>query len=333
MHAEISPPGRLDRSWLGSFLTRWLAVANLLTIAGLIGVAALLLWQMRADAERRSELTTNSLVQVLGRDIARNVELYDLSLQSVVESFSRTDVAQASPELRQLILFDRAASAPGFAFLLLLDARGVVVSGSNASAPKGLDRSDTEYFRHFSTHPDDDGLHISPPAISRVSGLRMIMLSRRLSNPDGSFAGVVVGGIKIDYLRSMFASVDAEHAGTVTLYGPGGIILMREPFDQSAIGASVADTPSYRRMIAMREGSFDGPAMVGEGERRLTFARLGTEPLTLSIAVAPSTIYADWQRTAFSLGMVLVSLCSVTVGLTWLLRRELGRRERAEAAL
>ncbi|WP_267359806.1 MULTISPECIES: sensor domain-containing diguanylate cyclase [unclassified Methylobacterium] len=333
MHAEISPPGRLDRSWLGSSLTRWLAVANLLTVAGLIGVAALLLWQMRADAERRSELTTNSLVQVLGRDIARNVELYDLSLQSVVDSFSRTDVAQASPELRQLILFDRAASAPGFAFLLLLDARGFVVSGSNASAPKGLDRSDTEYFRHFSTHLDDDGLHISPPAISRVSGLRMIMLSRRLSNPDGSFAGVVVGGIKIDYLRSMFASVDAEHAGTVTLYGPGGIILMREPFDQSVIGASVADTPSYRRMIAMREGSFDGPAMVGEGERRLTFARLGTEPLTLSIAVAPSTIYVDWQRTAFSLGMVLVSLCSVTVGLTWLLRRELGRRERAEAAL
>ncbi|MDP4006929.1 sensor domain-containing diguanylate cyclase [Methylobacterium sp. NEAU K] len=314
-------------------MARWLTVANFLTVASLISVAALLLWQMRTDAERRSELTANSLVQVLGRDIARNVELYDLSLQAVVDSFGRDDVAQAAPELRQLILFNRAASAPGFAFLLLLDTNGAIVSGSNPLVPKGLDRSDTEYFRHFTAHPEDDGLHISPPAISRVSGQHMIMLSRRLSNPDGSFAGVVVGGIKIDYLRSLFASVDAEHAGTVTLYGPDGVILMREPFDQSAIGTSVAETPSYRRMIAMRDGSFVGPATVGDGERRLTFARLGTEPLILSIAVAPSRIYAEWWQRALGLGMVLLSLCGVTAGLTWLLRRELGRREQAEARL
>ncbi|MCJ2049366.1 diguanylate cyclase [Methylobacterium sp. J-070] len=302
-------------------------------MASLIGVAALLLWQMRTDAERRSVVNANSLVQVLGRDIARNVELYDLSLQAVVENIGRPGVAEATPELRQMILFDRAASAPGFAFLLLLDANGIIVSGSDHLVPKGLDRSETEYFRHFVAHSDDDSLHISPPTISRVSGERMIMLSRRLSNPDGSFAGVVVGGIKIDYLRSLFASVDAEHAGTVTLYGPAGIILMREPFDQSTIGASVADTPSYRRMIAMRDGSFVGPAMLGDGERRFTFARLGMEPLTLSIAVAPFAIYAEWQRQALSLGMVLLSLCGVTAGLTWLLRRELSRREQAEAKL
>ncbi|MGH1575517.1 diguanylate cyclase (plasmid) [Methylobacterium sp. P31] len=314
-------------------MARWLALANFLTVAGLIGVAALLLWQMRTDAERSSQANANSLVQVLGRDIARNVELYDLSLQALIESLGRTDVAQASPELRHLILFDRAASAPGFAFLLLLNSDGVIVAGSDRLVPKGLDRSETEYFRYFLAHPDDDGLHISPPAISRVSGQRMIMLSRRLLNSDGSFAGVVVGGIKSDYLRRLFASVGAEHAGTVTLYGPEGIVLMREPFDQSAIGVSVADTPSYRRMTAMREGSFIGPALLGESERHFTFAHLGTGPLTLSIAVAPSVIYAEWQRQALSLGMVLLSLCGVTAGLTWLLRIEFGRREQAEAKL
>lgn len=333
VHVESSPPGHLDRSWLGSSLARWFVFGNFLAVASLIGVSALLLWQMRTEANLRSQANANSLVQVLGRDIARNVELYDLSLQAVVENIGRPGVAEATPELRQMILFDRAASAPGFAFLLILDANGVIVSGSDHLVPKGLDRSETEYFRHFIARPDDDGLHISPPAISRVSGQQMIMLSRRLSNPDGSFAGVVVGGIKVDYLRSLFASVDAEHAGTVTLYGPEGIILMREPFDKRAIGTSVAATASYHRMIAMREGSFVGSAMLGGGERQFTFARLGTGPLTLSIAVTPSAIYADWQRTALSLGMVLLSLCIVTAGLTWLLRRELGRREHAEIKL
>ncbi|MBP32424.1 sensor domain-containing diguanylate cyclase [Methylobacterium sp.] len=314
-------------------MARWLILANSLTVAGLVGVAALLLWQMRIDAKHRSQANASSLVQVLGRDIARNIELYDLSLQAVVDSFGRPDVAQASPELQRLILFDRAASAPGFAFLLLLGSNGVIVSGSSPSVPKGLDRSETEYFRHFLAHPNDNDLHVSPPAISRVSGQPMIMLTRRLSSPDGSFAGVVVGGIKIDYLRSLFASVDAEHAGTVTLYGPHGVVLMREPFDQRAIGESVANTPSYRRMVAMREGGFVGPAMLGEGERHFTFARFGSGSLILSIAVAPATIYAEWHRMAISLGFVLLCLCGVTVGLTWLVRRELSRRTQAEAAL
>ncbi|XYD11933.1 diguanylate cyclase (plasmid) [Methylobacterium sp. NMS12] len=332
-HVETSSQGRPARIWSGLISARWLIIANFLTVAGLISVAALLLWQMRTDAEHRSRLTASSLVQVLGRDIARNVELYDLSLQAVVENIGRPGVAEADPELRQMILFDRAATAPGFAFLLLLDTSGVVVSGSDRWVPKGLDRADTEYFRHFLAYPDDDGLHISPPAVSRVSGQRMIMLSRRLSNPDGSFAGVVVGGIKVDYLRSLFASVDAEHAGTVTLYGPEGIILMHEPFDQAVIGMSMAETPGYRRMIAMREGSFVGPAMVGDSERHFSFARLGAGPLILSIAVKPSAIYAEWQRTALSLGMVLLSLCGITTGLTWLVRRELDRRGQAEASL
>lgn len=333
VHVETGPAGRPARSWSGPASVRWLVTANFLTVAGLIGVATLLLWQMRTDAERRSQLAANSLVQVLGRDIARNIELYDLSLQAVVESFGRADVAQASPELRQLILFDRAASAPGFAFLLLLDTHGIIVAGSDRLVPKGLDRAETEYFRHFLAQPDDDGLHVSPPAISRVSGKQIVLLSRRLSNPDGSFAGVVVGGIRTDYLRSLFASVDAEHAGTVTLYGPEGTILMREPFDQNLIGKSVAETQSYRRMVTMREGSFVAPAMFGEGNRHFTVARLGTGPLILSIAVAPSAIYAEWQRTALSLGLVLLTLCGVTAGLTWLLRRELRRRERAETKL
>jgi diguanylate cyclase (GGDEF)-like protein len=332
-HVESSLQRRFFRSLSGPSLARWLVIANFLTVVGLISVAALLLWQMRMDAEHRSQAIASSLVQVLGRDIARNVELYDLSLQAVVEGFGRTDVAQASPELRQMILFDRAASAPGFAFLLLLDAQGAIVSGSNPSAPKGLDRSTTEYFRYFIAHPDDEGLHISPPSVSKISGQWMIMLSRRLTNLDGSFAGVVVGGIKVDYLRSLFASVDAEHAGTVTLYGPDGVVLMREPFERSLIGTSVAEMPSYRRIVALREGSFRGPAIFGEGERWFTFARLGMAPLILSIAVAPSAIYAEWRRQALSLGMVLLGLCGVTAGLTWWLRRELSRRELAETKL
>ncbi|WP_210250339.1 GGDEF domain-containing protein [Methylobacterium planeticum] len=290
-----------------------------------------MLWQMRLDAARRSEITSHSLIQVLGRDIARNIELYDLSLRAVVDGMKRPDVADLSPELRHMLLFDRAATALGYGSIVVLDAVGNVVTSSQSAIPPAFNSADREYFRYFATHADDE-LHVSPPSISRLSGQWVIMLSRRISNPDGSFAGVVAGAIFLDYFRGLFTAAGADHAGTVTLYGPGGTVAMREPFDPRQIGTSVADTESYQEILKAKSGSFVGPAMLGEGNRHFAFAHIGDYPLQLSAAVPPGEIYADWQRKALGLGSVVLCLCGVTVLLTWLFGRELTQRRRAEEA-
>ncbi|MCJ2077058.1 sensor domain-containing diguanylate cyclase, partial [Methylobacterium sp. E-016] len=310
---------------------RSLTAFNLACVAGLCSVSAVMLWDMREDATRRTEITSRSLLQVLERDIARNIELYGLSLQAVVDGMKRTDVAQASPELRHMILFDRSATGLGFGFIMVLNAAGDVILNSQSVTPRTLNRADGEYFQYFSTH-SDDGLHISPPAISRLTGQWVVMLSRRLSNPDGSFAGVVTGAIHLDYFRGLFAAAGVARIGTVTLYGPGGSILMREPFDQQLLGKSVAQQPSYRQIMARQKGSFTGPAMVGEGERRFEFTHVSDQPLQLSTAIPPTDIYADWWQKALTLGGAVLSLCAATMSLTWLFRRELDRRQSAEIA-
>lgn len=52
-----------------------------------------------------------NLLQVIERDIARNVEIIDLSLQGVVDNLKVPGLAGASPSLRRIALFDRAATA------------------------------------------------------------------------------------------------------------------------------------------------------------------------------------------------------------------------------
>ncbi|WP_336492331.1 sensor domain-containing diguanylate cyclase [Methylobacterium nigriterrae] len=307
----------------------WLSAFNLLAVAGLCAVSAFMLWQMRLDAARRAEITSRSLVQVLGRDIARNIELYDLSLRAVVDGMKRSDVAQLNPELRHMILFDRAATALGFGTILVLDQAGNAITTSQSVYPPAFNSADREYFQYFATH-DDDELRVSPPSISRLSGQWVIMLSRRVSNPDGSFAGVVAGAIFLDYFRGLFAAAGADHAGTVTLYGPGGTVAMREPFDPHLLGTSVARTPSFQEILKVRSGSFIGPAMVGDGDRHFVFTHVGNYPLQLSAAVPPSDVYADWYRQTLSLGLVVLILCATTVVLTWLFGRELSHRLRAE---
>ncbi|WP_191971057.1 GGDEF domain-containing protein [Methylobacterium soli] len=300
-------------------------------VIGLCAVSVFMLWQMRLDAARRTEITSRSLIQVLGRDIARNIELYDLSLRAVVDGMKRPDVADLSPDLRHMLLFDRAATALGYGSIVVLDAAGNVVTSSQSAIPPAFNSADREYFRYFATHADDD-LHVSSPSVSRLSGQWVITLSRRISNPDGSFAGVVAGAIFLDYFRGLFTAAGVDHAGTVTLYGPGGTVAMREPFDPRQIGTSVADTASYLEILKAKSGSFVGPAMLGAGDRHFAFAHIGDYPLQLSAAVPPGEIYADWQRKALGLGSVVLCLCGVTMLLTWLFGRELAQRRRAEEA-
>ena len=310
---------------------RWLSAFSFLAMIGLCAASGFMLWQMRLDAEQRSEITSRSLLQVLERDISRNIKQYDLSLQSVVEGVVRSEVTEASPQLRHMVLFERAATVEGFASILVLDKDGDVAANSQTLGPVPGNFSKREYFHHF-VESGDDGLYIGAPIISKLSGELILPLSRRLRNTDGSFAGVVAGGIELDYFRKLFATAKADQIGTVTLYGPGGSILMRSPFERHQIGSRVDDTASYREILKAREGDFVGPAMVGSGDRRFLFTHIGNHPLQLSTAVPPEQIYANWEWKALGLGSVVLCLSAVTMLLTLQLGRELTRRHHAEEA-
>ena len=63
-------------------------------------------------------------MQVIERDIVSNVEIIDLSLRAVVDNLRAPETGEASPKARQMILFDRAASARDLGVMLVLDGNG-----------------------------------------------------------------------------------------------------------------------------------------------------------------------------------------------------------------
>lgn len=310
---------------------RWLTALNALAIVGLCVVSGLMLWDGRVEAARRMEASSRGLLQVLWRDIARNIELYDLSLRAVVDGMKLPAVVDAPPEIRQMILFDRAATAENFGHTLVMDATGRLIINSRTLALAETNYVDRDYFRHHATH-GETGLHISGPLVSRASGQAVMVLSRRLSAPDGSFAGVVVGSVHLDYFRQLFAALGDDALGTITLLGPEGTILMRTPEAEGAIGTDIAGTESYRRIAAAPSGSFTGPAMIGGGERHFVFTQVGQLPLRLALGIPPEAIYASWWRKALGHGSVVLCLCGISVLMNLLFRRELRQRHAAERA-
>lgn len=291
-------------------IVRWLTVLGTGVALGMLALGAAVLLDAREDAWRRAEQASSNLVLALERDIARNIAVLDLSIQGAIAAMQQPGLDQVSPELRQMALFDRAASAEYLGALLVLDPDGSVIADSASLLPRRLNFADRDYFR---IHRDwsGAGLYVSRPFLSRLRGLDAgLAISRRLPGPDGGFAG-----------------------GAVTLFRADGRVIARHPFHEGDIDRNLSRADTFRRMAAMSSGHFVATAAI-DGVRRLyTFRHIGDLPLIINVALSVDDIYAAWWRKALAIGAILAVLCGATVLLCQLFRREMLRRMAAEEAL
>ena len=145
------------------------------------------------------EQASSNLVLTLEREIARNVELVDLCLEGVQEAMSQPGLGQASPEFRHHALFSRKAAPKELGSVLLLDRDGTVVENSVSVQPLRVNMGDRDYFRAHQER-SDVGLFVSRTYSSRVrDGDLSIAVSRRLAAADRSFAGVIMGSLRLHH--------------------------------------------------------------------------------------------------------------------------------------
>ncbi len=71
---RFAHPFRSARTWIG---------LGVLAPVGMLAASGMMLADLRQDAWDKTEQTSKNLLQVLERDIARNVEMYDLSIREL----------------------------------------------------------------------------------------------------------------------------------------------------------------------------------------------------------------------------------------------------------
>ncbi len=184
----------------------WLIAASLLVAVGLLALGAAVLLDARENDRLQALQSAQNVLSTINADIARNIELYDLSLHAVIDNLRHPDIDKVSKEARQLILFDRSATAKHLGRIHVLDANGDVTLDSRMVDPESFNASKRDYFQVHKENPNA-GLLIGRPFLTR-GGHHVISISRRLSNPDGSFAGVVAGLLRLDYVRELFGRVN-----------------------------------------------------------------------------------------------------------------------------
>src|SRR5690349_5049081 len=200
-------PSRWASRWPWRLSARLLIAASVATVIGFAAVCTSVLIDMRHGEEALARQTLENLASGIDADINRNIELYDLSLRNVVNNVGLPEIAEVSKPILHLILFDHAATAQHFGAIQVFDAAGRLTIDASTLDPLPENRADEEYFRVHRDNPDT-GLFISKPMLHR--GAYVIVLSRRISAPDGRFFGVVAGSIRFSYFQDLFGRLSLE---------------------------------------------------------------------------------------------------------------------------
>jgi PAS domain S-box-containing protein len=307
-------------------------IGAIVVILGVIALTAWTIWDARRVRWTHAIQTSENLVSALGHDIQRNIEIFDLSLRTVIEGLRMPELANASPQIRNHVLFDGAASAKDLGTIFVIDERGDVILDSHSPEPRHVNFADRDYFK---AHRDrrDVGLFVSAPYKGRFSDEWGIALSRRIEHPDGSFAGVVAGSLRLNYFKRLFEGVDLGRNGTVALFRGDGRLVMRLPYDAAYLGRDYSGSRLFEHVTQSKAGHFEVTAVLDGINRLFVYQRLGDLPLVLTVGVATDTILAEWRQKAIFTGIAMLGLLGLLGLLAAVLRREVRRAARADALL
>ena len=315
------------RPWRMS--AKLLIITSVVTVIGFSAICVNVMLDMRRGEEALARQTLENLATSIDADISRNIDIYDLSLKAVVNNMLLPEIATVSRPVRQLILFDHATTARHFGAIQVFDADGRLTIDASTLDPQPESRADEEYFRIHRDNPDV-GLFISRPMLFR--GAYSIVLSRRISDSDGGFMGVVAGSIRFTYFHELFERLSLDPEDTITVLKRDRTIMMRRPFDLDIIGKNLERQQEWKPDNLRAGGSYAGKGPV-DVTPRLYVRSSGSGPLFVVAGKPLSAVFSLWQREAQRIGAVVLALSLFVLGSAIVLAREISRRADAESKL
>ncbi len=307
-------------------------LANVVVALILAGVMAL---QAIADRKQVSESAyqnAENLTDALTEHTRQTLAALDLGIGTIAEAVPPigSEDGAALRGIHELLKSRQDVSIATFAFFVL-DAQGRVVATSRTATPDPVDLSD---YPEFLIHRDStySGLFLGPPRRGRVGyaeGRWIINVSRRIENPNGSFAGVAAAALSLQYLLDFYNALRIGEHGTVALVSPEGILLVRSPFEENLVGRDLSETTLFREFVTDAEsGRFAGIYSSDRVTRISAYKRLGYGQALVSVGLGRDEVLAAWNdRLIFqiaigALAMALFSGASIVTGMYFARRRE-----------
>ncbi|OAI04926.1 hypothetical protein A1353_12120 [Methylomonas methanica] len=308
-------PGQLD--FPNNVSRRLIAGAVLLNLLVIVTVG-FALYRSFDKYQQRAEITTQNLAKVISQNLDSVIEKVDLGVLVAVEEIQRQQ-AMGSVDAEALSVFMRRLQSrlPWVIGLRATDQQGWLSYGVDVPKDTRLSMADRLYFTSLRDNPAL-GLFINKPVMSHVNKVWVINFARRLNHDDGSFAGVVFANVSLDNLGKVLANIDVGSRGAINLRDADMGLIVRYPTPAEP-GNAIGDktiSPEFRRMLASghTSGVFYTPTSFDNTARVVSFRKLDSYPLWVSVGLARDDFLAEWWNEVMEMAglVILFTLISVS---------------------
>ncbi|MEP6883594.1 MAG: EAL domain-containing protein [Gammaproteobacteria bacterium] len=304
-----------------------------LLILAFIWTTTIHLIRVESDNARSAALaSTRELLGTYEAQVLRALREIDQTLRFVKYAAETKGDRLALAELQQ-----RSLLPPNLLFVVsLVDANGGVVASTGDAHPKSV--RDQAYFtalRDLSAAAGPE-LWIGRPHRDAQSGAWTLHFGRRLTAPDGSFAGIVTVGIDAAYFSSGYEASKLGLEGVLGVLGKDGIFRVR----RTGTSVYAGDAVAYGAVVSPSTGDEDPMVSLvvspWDGVRRFTGAReLYDYPVAVIVGLSAKeqlAAAADYRRLYLQRAAIGSSLVIALTGILYRLIWQLLQSRRREFA-
>jgi len=301
-----------------------LIVCGVLLAAAVAAGAAVVLSNLRERAMSDSEHQLQNLAAILAEQTDHAFQAIDLVQTSLIEQMQAVRIASGGDYRRRMsddavrrMLKDKIASLPYVHSVMLIDARGKLISTSQSGPLAEFDVSDQQYFKTL--HSDSLSTSVlSSPARDPATGGWTVYLARKFAGPNGEFLGLVLGAMDLQYFERFFAGLNLGEEGAISLFRRDGILLVRHPLRDEP-GRSYAGSPLFTGPLENADrATVRLTSAYDRAERIVAGHALGHYPAVVAVARTVGAALAEW-RSAATYIIVTAALLILVIGLTILL--------------
>ncbi|KXS32184.1 MAG: Diguanylate cyclase/phosphodiesterase with PAS/PAC sensor(S) [Candidatus Gallionella acididurans] len=296
--------------------------------AGLAGIIAMLVFSLASEYQNANQNAKNeveNITQMLDENASATFNNADLLLREMQRDvrpwdmlLSRGTRSARGQELHSL-LESQANILPAVSVIRIIDSKGNNIYGSTNPIPH-INISDRPYFQRQRADATA-GLVISAPLIARTTGKWSFVLSRRLNFKDGSFAGIVLVVLNLDYIQRLYHALNLGTYGVVALFDSDLRLAARYPPSEKDIGKIADLNAKFYLDKRITHAVYHARAPLDGIPRVFAFRKVDNLPLIVFAGIADEDYLAAWHRHIWQSSIVAMIFSFMVIGFVLLQRR------------
>jgi signal transduction histidine kinase len=177
----------------------------------------------------------------------------------------------------------------------IINKNGSLVKANIEQTKGPLDFSDRSFFV-FHLLNNIDTLLISKPLLSKLIGKPVIVISRRLNDSKGCFAGVAMLQVKPSTFTSFYAQAHLLPNGIISLIAPDGITYARRTGNIESSGEDIRKSPLFDYVAHNADSFYFAKDALRGVPTWFSYRKLKEYPIIATVGSAESDILVSYAK-------------------------------------